>query len=152
MADQVLTRGVQKIAENILNSPDFEAEQNKNLLPGFSYESGDSEATARRSERNTKSKGPKRYGNPVKYSIKLVSPQQDVTDLNKAALEAYRVKLANFRTDANKPEETKLGLLEKHFFRRKFGIEALDISKTWNASWRVTPNFEDEEFGQLEEK
>ena len=141
LADQVLTTGVQKAAENILNSPDFEAEQNKNFLLGFSYESGDSEATARRSKRNTKSKGPKRYGNPVKYCIKLFSPQQDVTDLNKAALEAYRLTLAKFRTDVNKPEETKLGLLEKHFFRRKLGIEALDISKTWNASWRVPLNF-----------
>ena len=57
-----------------------------------------------------------------------------MTDLNKAALEAYRVKLATFKADANKPVETKLGLLEKHLFRRKFGSEAMDITKTWNAA------------------
>ena len=61
-----------------------------------------------------------------------------------AALEAYRIKLAKFRTDVNKPEDTKLGLLEKHLFRRKFGSEALDISRSWNASWRVTLNFEND--------
>ena len=41
--------------------------------------------------------------------------------------------------------ESKFGLLEKHLFRRKFGSEALDITKTWNAAWRVPLSFDDEE-------
>ena len=94
----------------------------------------------RRSERQTKNKGPSRYGSPVKHSVKLITSQHDITDLNKAALEAYRIKLATFKTDVNKPVETKIGLLEKHLFRRKFGSEALDITKTWNAAWRVPLN------------
>ena len=73
--------------------------------------------------------------------MKLVSSEKDLVDLNRAALEAYGIKLANFRSDVNKPEESKLGLLEKHLFRRKFGSEALDVSKSWNASWQVPLNF-----------
>ena len=61
-----------------------------------------------------------------------------------AALEGYRIKLANCRTDVNKLEESKLGLLEKHLFRRKFGSEVLDTSKSWNASWRVPLNFDND--------
>ena len=114
------------------------------LLDFNSDESGDIDATVRRSERTTKNKGPSRYGNPYKHSGKLISSNQDLTDLNMAALEAYRIKLAKFRTDVNKPEDTKMGLLEKHLFRRKFGSEALDISRSWNASWRVPLNFEND--------
>ena len=76
--------------------------------------------------------------------MKLVTSEQDLADLNMAALEAYRLKLANFRSDVNKPEESELELLEKHLFRRKFGSEALDISKSWNASWRVPLNFDND--------
>ena len=76
--------------------------------------------------------------------MNLVSSDQDLADLNMAALEAYRIKLANFRTDVNEQEESKLGLLDKHLFRRKFGSEALDISKSWNASWRVPLNVDND--------
>ena len=143
-SNQVLTSGVQQSAEDILKSTDMGGEENNNAPPGFLDESGDSDVTVRRSERHTKNKEPNRYGNPVKHSVELISSQQDITDLNKAALEAYRMKLATFRTDVNKPVETKLGLLEKHLFRRKFGSEALDISRNWNALWRVPLNFEDD--------
>ena len=97
-------------------------------------------------------KAPSRYGNPIKYSVKLISSEQDITELNKAALEAYRIELANFRTDVNKPVDTKLGLLEKHLFRRKFGSAALNVSRTWNASWRVPLNFDDDIPEKREEK
>ena len=86
---------------------------------------------------------PNRYGNPVKQSVKLITTEKEKTDLNKAALEAYRIKLATFKTEVNKPVETKLGLLEKHLFRRKFESEALDITKTWNAARRVPLHFDD---------
>ena len=144
LADQVLTRGVQKAAEEILKSFNTEEELNINALSGFLDESADSEAPIRRSDRSTKNKGPSRYGNPYKHSVKLVTSEQDLVDLNMAALEAYRIKLAYFRADVNKPEESKLGLLEKHLFRRKFGSEALNISKSWNASWRLPLNFDND--------
>ena len=53
------------------------------------------------------------------------------------------MKLAILRTDVNKAVETKLGFLEQHLFRRKFGSEAQDISRTWAALWRVPLNFEE---------
>ena len=144
LADQALARGVQKAAEEILKSSNAEEEFNINAPPGFSDESGDSEATVKRSDRSTKNKGQSRYGNSYKHSVKLVTSEQDLVDLSMAALEAYRIKLANFRSDVNKPEKSKLGFLEKHLFRRKYGSEALDISKSWNASWRVPLNFDND--------
>ena len=45
LADQVLTRGVQKAAEEILKSSNAEEEFHINAPPGFSDESGDGEAT-----------------------------------------------------------------------------------------------------------
>ena len=53
------------------------------------------------------------------------------------------MKLAILRTDVNKAVEKKLGFLEQHLFRRKFGSEAQDISRTWAALWRVPLNFEE---------
>ena len=108
----------------------------------LSDESGESEVPVRRSERQAKNKGPSRFKNPVKHSIKLITTEQDITDLNKAALEAYRVKISTFKSDVNKPVETKLGLLEKHLFRRQFGSDALDITKTWNAAGWVPLYFD----------
>ena len=75
----------------------------------------------------------------IAHSIKLITTDQDITDLNKAALEAYRVRLATLKPDVSRPIETKLGLYEKLLFRRNFGSEAgseVDISKTWNAEWQ----------------
>ena len=65
-------------------------------------------------------------------------------DKNKAALEAYRIKLAAFKPDAKNSIEKKFGLLEKHPFRKKFGSEALDINRSWNAERRVPLQFKEE--------
>ena len=73
LADQVLTRGVQRAAETILKNVDTSGDEGNNALPGFSDESGESDVTVRRSERQTKNKGPSRYGNPVKHSVKLIT-------------------------------------------------------------------------------
>ena len=130
--------------EEILKSTDGTSDDVHSNAPlGFSDKSGDSEVTVRRSGRQNKSKAPSRYGSPVKHSVKLIKSQQVITDLNKAALEAYRMKLAPFRADANKPIESELGLSEKQLLRRKFGSEALDISRSWNSSWRVPLHFEE---------
>ena len=143
LADQVLERGVQRTAAEILQSKeDADVEDESMNPPGFSDESEVEETSVRKSGRAKK--GPTRYGNPIKHSVKAISYENDLLDLNRAALEAYRVKLANFRPGASNSVETKFGLLEKHLFRRKFGSEALNINQSWNAEWRVPLNFEEE--------
>ena len=76
--------------------------------------------TIRRSQRATKNQGPKSFGSPVKHSVKEINTNEDIADLNELALEKYRYKLANLKTDTSKPLETRLNLLERHLFRRKF--------------------------------
>ena len=149
MADQVLTRGIQKTAEDILTSRDAEQSDDDvhmDTPPGCSDESSKDEhqgsiAQIRRSNRQTKNQGPKRYGDPAQHSVRLICSEEDLTDLNKAALEAYRLKLARLKTDTNKLAETKLGILERHLFRKKFGYASLDVTRSWNASWWVPLKF-----------
>ena len=144
MADQVLERGVQRAAEDILKPKDATGEdEDSNNPPGFSDESEEVETSVRRKGRSKK--GPSRYGDPVKHSVKLISSQNDILDLNRAALEAYRIKLATFKPDAKNLIQTKFGLLEKHLFRRKFASEALEINRSWNAEWRVPLQFNEEQ-------
>ena len=136
LADQVLERGVQRRAADILQSKeDVKDEEESNNPPVFSDESEVEETSVRKSGRSKK--GPTRYGNPIKHSVKSISYHNDILDLNQAALEAYRIKLANFKPDVLNSVETKFGLLEKHLFRSKFGSEALDINRSWNAEWRI---------------
>ena len=150
MADQSLERGVQRAAADILNSKETTGEdEDSNNPPDFSDESEEGETSVRRSGRTTK--GPSRYGDPIKHSVKSISYQNDPLDLNQAALEACRVKLATFKPDKTNSVETKFGLLEKHLFRRKFGSGALDINRSWSAEWRVPLQFE-EEHEEKEEK
>ena len=140
LADQVLERGVQRTAADILQSEDNEEESIN--PPGFSDESEAEETSVRKSGRPKK--GPTRYGNPIKHSVKSISFNNDLVDLNQAALEAYRIKLANFKPDASNSVETKFGLLEKHLLRRKCGSAALEINRSWNAEWRIPVQFEEE--------
>ena len=143
LADQVLERGVQRTAAEILQSKeDAEVEEESMNPPGFSDESEVEETSVRKSGRTKK--GPTRYGNPIKHSVKSISYQNNLLDLNQAALDAYRIKLANFKPGASNSVETKFGLLEKHLFRRKFGSEALDITRSWNAEWRIPLQLEEE--------
>ena len=143
MADQVLERGVQRAAEDILTSTDATVDEDDYINPpGFSDESGEGETSVRRSGRSKK--GANRYGDPIKHSVKFISSQNDIMDLNKAALEAYCIKLAKFKPDTKNSIETKFGLLEKHLFGRKLGSQALDINRSWNAEWRVLLQFGEE--------
>ena len=106
--------------------------------PGFSDESDkkEEETTVRRSNRQTKNQGPKRYGSPVSHSVKLISCEDDLTELNLAALEAYRTRLANLNLNNKKTtlENNTFNLLERHLFERKFGATSLDVSGSWNAA------------------
>ena len=83
-------QGVQNEAEQILTQPAVSVDGCP--PPGFSDESDKKEeqTTVRRSDRQTKNKGPKRYGSPVSHSVKVITREDDLTDLNLAALEACR--------------------------------------------------------------
>ena len=144
LADQVLTRGLQKTAEEILNSRDTVSKEQATgehcSPPDFSDESMIDEQTGtsvRRSKRATKNQGPKRIGSPGKHSVEDISTDEDIADLNAMALEQYRYKLANLKTDTSKPLETRLNLLERHLFRRNFGYSALDTSRPWKTQWKL---------------
>ena len=95
ITNQVLTQGVQNEAEKLLTQ---QAESVDNSPAVFADESDKEEdtRTVRRSSRQTKNQGPKRYGSPVSHSVKLISCEDDMTELNLAALEAYRLRLAKF--------------------------------------------------------
>ena len=138
LADQVVTRGLQKTAEKILNSRDILTEEQATgehcSPPGFSDESMIDEQTGtsvKRSKRAIKNQVPKIIGSPVKHSVKEITTDEDIADLNDMALEQYRYKLANLKTHTSKPLETRLNLLERHLFRRNFGYSALDTSRPW---------------------
>ena len=88
LAEQVLTRGVQNEAEQILTQQAVSVDDCP--PPGFSdeWDKEEEQTTVRRSNRQTKNQGPKRYGSTVSHSVKLISCEDDVSDLNMAALEA----------------------------------------------------------------
>ena len=125
-----------EIGEEILISRDVEV---KDTPPGFSDESGHEEGCTevRRSGRQIKHQGPKCYRDPITHSVNLICSEADITDLNKAALALYRIKLATFKTRTDEPVKTRYGLLKRYLFRRKFGCASLDITKTWNVAWQI---------------
>ena len=107
------------------------------LTPGFADESEKEEDTTavRRSSRQTKNQGPKRYGSPVSHSIKLIDCEGDVTELNLAAIEAYRLRLAKLNLNNKETSENNtFDRLERHLFKRKFGATSLDEAGSWNAA------------------
>ena len=134
MADQKLERGVQRAAEDILKPRDATGEDDD--------ESEEGETSVRRSGRSKK--GPSRYGDPIKHSVKLISSQNDILDLNKAALEAYRIELVTIKLDAKNSIESSFEMWKNHLFRRKFGSELLDVNRSWNAEWGVPLQFDEE--------
>ena len=129
LADQVPTRGFQQTAEVIQNSKDTLAEEHVtggiSSPPRFSDESmidEQSRTTIRHSKKTTKNQGPKSFGSPIKHSVREISAEANLADLNEMALEKYRYKLTNLKTDTRKPLETRLNLLERHFFRKSSDI------------------------------
>ena len=141
LADQVLTRGLQRTADEIIKS---RTENQTETTGEHGSPSGISDhsdvdyqgsASVRRSKRTTKNQGPKRLGSPVKHSVKYISADEEA-DINEMALEQYRFGLANVKTDKNNPIETRLKLLERHLFRKKFGYAALDTTQPWSTQWK----------------
>ena len=62
-----------------------------------------------------------------------------------ATLQEYRRRLTHFKTRSDRPIEPRLGLSERHLFRRKFSYATLDKGVDWNPSWRKELD-EDESF------
>ena len=134
LADQVLTRGLQRTADETIKSrmeEQTETTGEHGSPSGILHDSvvdDQGSTNVRRSKRTTKNQGPKRLGSPVKPSVKYISAD-DEADVNEMALEQYRFGLANVKTDKNNPMETRLKLLERHLFRKKFGYAALDTTQ-----------------------
>ena len=142
LADQVLTRGLQRTADKIIRSRTVnqtettgEHESPSGILDDSVVDEQGS-ASVRRSKRTTKNQEPKRLGSPVKHSVKYISADEEA-DINEMALQQYRYGLANVKTDKNNPMETRLKLLERHLFRKKFGFAALDTTQLWSTQWKV---------------
>ena len=134
-ADQLLTRGVQRVADENREYPQQISEKDMTFEPpqGFSDESSTEESGIRRNSRQTKNKEPKRFGDPIKHSIKEISGGA----LLKAALQEYRNQLRDFKERSDRPVESKIRRLERHLFMRKFGYSTLDDGVEWNPSWEI---------------
>ena len=122
-ADQLLKRGVQRVADDIRGNPQQILEKNTTFEPpqGFSVESSAEESSITRSSRQTKNKEPKRFGDPIKYSNKEISENLTGGALLKTALQEYRKQLRDFKERSDRPVESKLRRLGRHLFMRKFG-------------------------------
>ena len=135
-ADQLLKRGVQRVAGDIRGNSQPVSERDTAFEPpqGVSDESSAEESGVRRSSRQTKNKEPKRFGDPIKHSTKEISEDLTGVALLKTALQEYRRRLRDFKERSDRPVETKLRMLERHLFRRKFGYATLDKGLDWNPS------------------
>ena len=138
-ADQLLKRGVQRVANELRENPQQSSELDTNFEPpqGFSDESSTEESGIRRSSRQTKNKEPKRFGDPIKHSIKEISENLTGGGLLKEALKEYRNQLRDFKDRDDRPLESKVRRLERHLFMRKFGYATLDEGVNWNPSWEI---------------
>ena len=138
-ADQLLKRGVQRVADKLRENPQKGSELDTNFEPpqGFSDESSAEESGVRRSSRQTKNKEPKRFGDPIKHSIKEISEILTGRGLLKEALREYRNQLRDFKDRDDRPLESKVRRLERHLFMRKFGYATLDEGVDWNPSWEI---------------
>ena len=142
LADQFLKSGVQKVADDLRGNVQSASEKNTIFEPpqGSSDESSAEDSGVRRSSGQTKNKEPEPFGDPVKHSIKQVSEKElSGGALLKAALQEYRRRFTEFRERSDRPVESKLRILERHLFRRKFGYATLDKGSDWNPCWRIDP-------------
>ena len=135
----MLKRGVQRVADDIRGNPQPFSERDAAFEPPqrFSDESSAEESNVRRCSRQTKNKEPKRFGDPIKHSIKEISENLTGGALLKTALQEYSRRLRDFKERSDRPAESKLKMLERHLFRRKFGYATLDEGVEWNPSWKI---------------
>ena len=138
-ADQLISRGVQRVADDIRGNPQQTSEKDTTFEPpqGFSDESSAEESSVRRSSRQTKNKEPKGFGDPIKHSIEEISENLTGEALLKTALQEYCRQLRDFKQRSDRPVESKLRRLERHLFMRKLGYATLDEGLEWNPSWKL---------------
>ena len=98
---------MQKVADElrVQSQPAAERDEKFEPPPGASDDSSVEEAGVRRSSRQTKSKEPKRFGDPVKHFIKEISEELPGEALLKAALQEYRRRLTEFKERGARPME-----------------------------------------------
>ena len=123
-ADQLLKRGVQRVADDIRGNPQQISEKDTIFEPpqGFSDQSSAEESSVRRSSRQTKNKEPKRFGDPIKHSIKEISENLTGGALLKTALQEYRKQLRDFKERSDRPVESKLRRLEDTYSCENLGM------------------------------
>ena len=138
-ADHLSKRGFQRVADEIRENPQQISEKDTTFEPpqGFLDESSTEESGIRRSSRQTKNKEPKRFGDPIKHSIKEISENLTGGALLKTALQEYRNQLRDFKERSDRPVESKIRRLERHLFMRNFGYATLDEGVEWNPSWEI---------------
>ena len=137
MAYQFLKRGVQKVSDDLRGhvQPASERDTRFESPQGVSDDS-----------RQSKSKELKRFGDPVKHSIKEVSEELTGGALLKAALQEYRRRLKTFQERSDMPTESKLRLLESTFSGENSATQRW--TKEWigtlagESTWRKTKEIE----------
>ena len=129
----------QRVADDIKGNSQPISEKDTAFEPpqGFFDESSAEESSVRRSFRQTKNKEPKRFGDPIKHSIKEITENLTGGALLKTALKDYLRRLRDFKERSDRPVESKLKRLKRHLFMRKFGYATLDEGVDWNPSWEV---------------
>ena len=110
LADQLLKRGVQKVADDLTGNVQPASEWDTIFKPpqGVSDDSSAEDSGVRRSSRQSKNREPKQFGDSVKRSIKEVSEELSGGALLKAALQEYRKRLTDFQERSDRPVESKL--------------------------------------------
>ena len=137
LAYQFLKRGVQKVSDDLRGhvQPASERDTRFESPQGVSDDS-----------RQSKSKELKRFGDPVKHSIKEVSEELTGGALLKAALQEYRRRLKTFQERSDMPTESKLRLLESTFSGENSATQRW--TKEWigtlagESTWRKTKEIE----------
>ena len=135
MADQVLKRGVPKVADSLEEETNQQVRGMKNS--NFQQEHrmilvcrtrGSREAPGKR-----KAKKPQHFGDLVKHSIRDISEEERSGGaLQKTILQEYRRRITHVKTRNDSSIETQQGLLERHLFRRTFSYATLDEVVPWN--------------------
>ena len=118
LADQLLKRGVQKFAGDLRGNVQPATEKDTIFEPpqGVFDDSSAEKSGVRRSSKQFKSKEPKRFGDPVKHSIKEVSEELSGGAFLNTALQEYRKRLTDFQERSDRPVESKLRILERHIY------------------------------------
>ena len=127
LVDQLPKRGVHKVADELRGQSQPAAERDEKFeLPQGASDDSSVEDAGLKGAQIDKEHGAKTLWGPSKHSIKEVSEELTGGAVLKAALQEYRRRLTEFKEQNDRPTESKLGLLERHLFKGKFGYATLD--------------------------